>query len=136
MRGQGHATGRSLPPGKTRYALYRRLGGPQGRSGQVRKISPPTGIRFPDRPARSQSLYRLSYPAHSHTCTFPYFLAARRERDKFGENYGRNIPDIFRIVSKLPNSFTLNDLSLRFFGPSSAICDVAVQFSALIYTKV
>jgi hypothetical protein len=26
----------------------------------VRKISPPTGIQFPDRPARSQSLYRLS----------------------------------------------------------------------------
>jgi hypothetical protein len=24
-----------------------------------------TGIRFPDRPARSQSLYPLSYPAHS-----------------------------------------------------------------------
>jgi hypothetical protein len=36
--------GRSLPPGKTRYPLYRRLDGPQGRSGQVRKISPPTGI--------------------------------------------------------------------------------------------
>jgi len=30
--------GRSLPPGKTRYSLYRRLGGPQDRSGQVRKI--------------------------------------------------------------------------------------------------
>jgi hypothetical protein len=56
--------GRFLPPGKTRYPLYRRLGGPQGRSGQVRKISPPTGIRSPDLPARSQSLYRLSYPAH------------------------------------------------------------------------
>jgi len=56
--------GRSLPPGKTRYPLYRRLGGPQGRSGQVRKISPPTEIRSPDRPARSKSLYRLSYPAH------------------------------------------------------------------------
>ena len=27
-------------PGKTRYPLYRRLGGSQGRSGQVRKISP------------------------------------------------------------------------------------------------
>src|SRR5215475_5617532 len=51
----------ALPPRKTRYPLYRRLGGPQGRSGQVWKISPPTGIRFPDRPARSQSLYRLSY---------------------------------------------------------------------------
>jgi len=34
----------ALPPGKTRYPLYRRLGGPQGRSGRVRKISPPTGI--------------------------------------------------------------------------------------------
>ena len=33
--------GRSSPPGKTWYPLYRRLGGPQGRSGQVRKISPP-----------------------------------------------------------------------------------------------
>ena len=33
--------GRSLPPGKTRYPLYRRLGGPQGRSGQVWKISHP-----------------------------------------------------------------------------------------------
>ena len=30
----------ALPPGKTRYPLYRRLGGPQGRSGRVRKISP------------------------------------------------------------------------------------------------
>ena len=35
---------RSLPPGKTRYPLYRRLGGPQCRSGQVRKISSPTGF--------------------------------------------------------------------------------------------
>jgi hypothetical protein len=31
--------GRSLPPGKTRYSLYRRVGGLQGRSGQVRKSS-------------------------------------------------------------------------------------------------
>ena len=31
------------------------------RCGQSR---PPTGIRSPDHPARSQSLYRLSYPAH------------------------------------------------------------------------
>jgi hypothetical protein len=50
--------------GKTRYPLYRRLGGLQGRSGHVRNISPRTGIRSPDRPARNQSLYRLRYPAH------------------------------------------------------------------------
>jgi hypothetical protein len=30
--------GHILPAGKTRYPLYRRLGGPQGRYGQVRKI--------------------------------------------------------------------------------------------------
>ena len=31
----------ALSQGMTRCPLYRRLGGPQGRSGQVRKISPP-----------------------------------------------------------------------------------------------
>jgi hypothetical protein len=36
--------GPSLPPGKTRYPLYRRLGELQGWSGQVRKISPPPGF--------------------------------------------------------------------------------------------
>jgi hypothetical protein len=64
----------SLPPGKTWYPLYRRLGGPQGRSGQVRKISPPTRIRSPDCPGCSQSLYRLSYPAHKYTCGSQLYL--------------------------------------------------------------
>jgi hypothetical protein len=44
--GEGSAScpGRFLPRGKTRYPLYRRLGGPQSRSGQVRKISPSPGF--------------------------------------------------------------------------------------------
>jgi hypothetical protein len=41
--GQRHAPP-ALPPGKTRYQLYRRLGGSQGWSGRVRKISPPLGF--------------------------------------------------------------------------------------------
>ena len=45
----------ALPPAKTRYPLYRRLVGPQGRSGRVWKISPLNGIRSPDLPARSES---------------------------------------------------------------------------------
>jgi hypothetical protein len=61
--GQRHAPA-ALPHGKKRYPFYRRLGGLQDRSGRVRKISPPTGIRYPDRPARSESLYRLGYLAH------------------------------------------------------------------------
>ena len=70
---QRNASGRFTPrEKKTRYPLYRRLGGPQGRSGRVWKISPPTGIRSPDLPARSESLYRLSYPGpklYTHTQT-------------------------------------------------------------------
>jgi len=34
----------ALSPGKTRYPLYRRLGGPQGRSGRVPKVSPLLGF--------------------------------------------------------------------------------------------
>ena len=41
-RGEGSASrpGRALAPRKFRYPLYGRLGGTQGRPGQVRKISP------------------------------------------------------------------------------------------------
>jgi len=41
--GQRHAPA-ALPPGKTRYLLYRRLDGSQGRSGQVLNISAPPGF--------------------------------------------------------------------------------------------
>ena len=45
-RDEGSASrpGLSLPSGMIRYPLYRRLVKPQGRSGQVRKISPPPGF--------------------------------------------------------------------------------------------
>jgi len=45
-RGEGSAlrSDRSLPPGKIRYPLYRRLFGAQGRSGHMRKTSPPPGF--------------------------------------------------------------------------------------------
>ena len=61
--GQRHAPA-ALPPGKNRYPLYRRQGGPQGRSGRVWKISPPTGFRSPDRSARS---HRISQEIRSYS---------------------------------------------------------------------
>jgi hypothetical protein len=64
--GQRHAPV-ALYPRKTRYPLYRRLGGSKGRSGRVRKISPFPGIRSPDRPARNESLYGLRYPGPTST---------------------------------------------------------------------
>jgi hypothetical protein len=62
--------GRFTPGKVTRYLLYRRLGSLQGRSGQVRKISPPPGLdprtvhpvasRYTDSaiPAHEQYVYR------------------------------------------------------------------------------
>ena len=56
------------PRGKTRYTLYRRLSGVQGPvwTGAANLV-PSTGIRSPYRTARSESLYRLSYPGPSVT---------------------------------------------------------------------
>jgi len=63
-----------LTPRKTRYPLYRRLGGPQGRSGRVRKMMTA---------AHSESLCRLSCPCSiihwmasiiiTHICHFYYY---------------------------------------------------------------
>jgi len=62
---------RTLHPGKTRYPLYRRLGGPQGRSGRAEKLVS-TGIRSRTVQPVDQSLYRLSYPVHRLMHTFLY----------------------------------------------------------------
>jgi len=56
--------GRTLSPGNTRYPFYRRLGGPQGRSGRAENLVS-SGIRSRTVQPVAQSLYRLSYPAHS-----------------------------------------------------------------------
>ena len=60
--GQLHASA-TLPPGKRPGThCYRRLGGgPRAGLGGCGK-SRPSGIRSPDCPARSESLYRLRYP--------------------------------------------------------------------------
>jgi len=54
--GPGHA----LPPGKTRYSFYRRLGGPQGRSGRE-EISSSPGFD-PDGDEISDTMGTLSFP--------------------------------------------------------------------------
>jgi len=47
--GEGSASlpDRYLPPENTRYTLYRRLGGPRGRCGQVRKVVLPHRVSIP-----------------------------------------------------------------------------------------
>ena len=67
----------------------------------------PTGIRSPDRPARSQLLYRLSYPAHNLLCG--------------GENIGKisvfacgrhKILQTQRIINKYTQNWTHNCTSI------------------------
>jgi len=58
-------TGHTLPMRKTWYPFYSKKGGHQGTSGWAPKVSPPTRSRSLDRPAHSQSLYWLSYTAHT-----------------------------------------------------------------------
>jgi hypothetical protein len=73
--------GRFTPKKETRYPLYRRLDGPQRRRGRLRKISPPTGIRSPGRPARIESLYRLSYRGpHISYVKIPLFTSTNIKR--------------------------------------------------------
>jgi hypothetical protein len=57
--GQRHAP-TALPPGKTRYPLYEGGWAP-GPVWISAETLDPTGIRSPDRPARSESLYRLQF---------------------------------------------------------------------------
>ena len=56
--GQRHVLA-ALPQGKTQYPLYRRLGRPVWTGAENLA---PAGIRSPERPAHSESLYGLSYP--------------------------------------------------------------------------
>jgi hypothetical protein len=64
MGGQRHAPV-ALLPGNTRYPLYRRIGGPQSRSGRIRKISPPP--RFDSRTVQPAASRYTAYapPVHS-----------------------------------------------------------------------
>ena len=129
--------GRTLPPGETRYRLYRRLGGPQGRSGRTENLVP-TGIRSPDRPARSQSLYRLGYPAHRRirklrtiltckACCKMNCIAILVMKTIWG---GKSIRVALSLVSPAllrsakNNVFVRYDACLRFDTISSAFCNM------------
>jgi len=57
LGGQRHAPA-AVPPEMTRHPLYRRLSGPQGRSGRVWKFSSPLGYA-----SQTSHLYRLRYPS-------------------------------------------------------------------------
>jgi len=76
--------GRTLPPGKDPVPILQEAGwapGPVWTGGKSR----PHRDSIPNRPARSQSLYRLSYPAH------PFMDTIKNNNRKVCRDYGKTI---------------------------------------------
>ena len=59
----------ALPPGKTRYPLYKRIGGAQGRSGRVQKISTPPGFDLRTVHPVASRYTGCNTPAHQYYTT-------------------------------------------------------------------
>ena len=76
MGGQHHAPA-ALPPGKTRNPLYRGLDRPQGRSGRVRKISPPPGFDSRTVQPVASRYTALSYPGYFTLIPVYIFIICR-----------------------------------------------------------
>jgi len=66
--GQRHVPA-ALPPGKSQYPLYRRLDGPQSRSGRVRKISSPP--EFKPRTVQGVENRYTNYAIHDYIMQTP-----------------------------------------------------------------
>ena len=85
-------SGRTLPPEKTRYPFYRRLGGLQGRSGPVENLVP-TRIRF-----RTVHLVVSRYTDGATRPTIYQFNSGENEYYKEGHSmnlqHNRNIDEV------------------------------------------
>jgi len=68
----------ALPPVKTRYQSYRRLGGAQGRPGRVRKISPPTGN--PDHKESILIALKVGNRSPSDTASYPKIIESETKK--------------------------------------------------------
>ena len=97
MSGQQHARPH-FTPGKDPVPIVQEAGWALGQVWTGAENIVPTGIRSPDRPTPSQSLYRLSYPAIKHYA----FLKAALVQDNWDaskilgdNNYVYNLLYIF-----------------------------------------
>ena len=106
---QRHAPA-GLSPRKTLYPFYRRPDGLQSRSGRMRKISPPTGIRSPDGPTSSEPIYRLSYPDRCSIYIYIYIYIHEDKRTFLWprkSDFMHGISEKIRINVGLQNEFVI-----------------------------
>ena len=109
MGSQRHASA-VLLPGKKPVLIVQGARLARGRSGRVRKVSPPpTGFRSPDRPARSKSQYRLS-------CTGPPTKAVTHYTAKLETEFQISwMPELPPLITKIATGQDLKQV------PSTAI---------------
>jgi hypothetical protein len=74
-------------PGKDPVPIVQESGWASGQVWTCAKNLAPTGIRSPDRPARRQSLYRLSYPGPRLHVTNMLFLSDFTETSIFSTDF-------------------------------------------------
>ena len=88
VRGQRHAPAALYPPGKDPVPIVQEAGWAPGPVWTGAENLAPTGIPSPARLARSESLYRLSYPAHNdkEMCPPPLEITAAFEINSCCDN--------------------------------------------------
>ena len=67
-------TGHTLPPGRTQYPLYRKLGGSQGRSGQAENLAPPGFDSWTVQPVVSRYTDWATRPTCQKSRNLQYFF--------------------------------------------------------------
>ena len=103
---------------KTRYPLYRRLGGPQARSGRVRKISPPQRDSIP----RPSSPQRVAIPTELSRPIYIYIYREReRERELRAQLYIFRKMRLYHQTPKDNPEFSLIEGPCSFVGRDSLV---------------
>ena len=110
--GQCHAPAAS-PPGKIRYPLYRRLGEPQGRSGRVRKRSPPPAFDPRIFQPEASRYTDCAIPAHIPT------IGTRRMSAVFNWTEGGRAPHSVRMQWRTAESLPKSGMELPPANPQS-----------------
>ena len=93
--------GRTLAPGKTRYPFYRRLGGPQGRSGRAENLVP-IGIR-------SRTVQPGSSVAIPTELPGPHIIMQEEQNFKFIRGYSLvAVSSVRRLLFTAMSEVTIN----------------------------
>ena len=91
--------GRTLPPGKNPVPILQEDGWAPGPVWMVRKSRSHRDL-IPDRPAHSQSLYRLSYPAHTDVNTLRKFVLTINLAENSDMLHLYSWQDFYKVIFK------------------------------------